>query len=180
MAKCWSRGGTNTSELYNPATGVWTATGLMAVAQFDGTATLLPNGQVLVAGGISYIGPTNTNAAELYNPANGTWTATGSMNSIHYSQTATLLPNGKLLVAGGDCCGSAELYNPTNGTPYGPTNGTWTAAGSLNPGRTVHTETLLPTGDALVAGGYSGGAFVSNAELYVWASGTWTNTGTMN
>ena len=79
--------------------GTWTATGSLATARFRHTATLLPNGKVLVAGGYdigSYLA-----SAELYDPASGTWTATGSLATARYAHTATLLPNGKVLVAGG-------------------------------------------------------------------------------
>src|SRR5438309_4456758 len=88
------------------------------------TATLLPNGKVLVAGGgdIDGIHP----SAELYDPASGTWSATGSLATPRSGHTATLLPNGKVLVAGGgdgSILASAELYDPASGT--------WSATGSL-------------------------------------------------
>ena len=64
------------------------------------TATLLPNGMVLVAGvrngSIAVLA-----SAELYDPASGTWTPTGSLNTARTDHTATLLPNGMVLVAGG-------------------------------------------------------------------------------
>jgi hypothetical protein len=65
------------AELYNPATGIWTATGSLATARWGHTATLLPNGLVLVAGGVN--GSSYIASAELYNPATGTWSATGSL-----------------------------------------------------------------------------------------------------
>ena len=75
--------------------------------------TLLPNGEVLVAGGFNSSG--SLTSAELYDPASGTWTTAGNLNVGRRSHTATLLPNGKVLVSGGiDDSGSlasAELYD---------------------------------------------------------------------
>ena len=184
------------AELYDPASGTWTATGSLGTARRGHTATLLPNGKVLVAGGDD-----SSNAlasAELYDPASGTWTATGSLATARYGHTATLLPNGKVLVAGGrapasaafsrarNCtirragpgrrpaaspphavitrrrccptarCSSQEVLTPTafaSAELYDPASGTWTATGSLGTARDVHTATLLPNGQVLVAGG---------------------------
>ena len=93
-------------------------TGSLAMARFEHTETLLPNGKVLVAAGND--DTVDLASAELYDPASGTWTATGSLATARSGHTATLLPNGKVLVAGGfdrtvDLA-SAELYDPASGT----------------------------------------------------------------
>jgi galactose oxidase-like protein len=87
--------------------GRWQVTGSMATARQEHTATLLPNGQVLVAGGLSW-SARGLRRAELYDPASGVWT-TGNMTDQCFEHTATLLPNGEVLVAGGGTA-SAELY----------------------------------------------------------------------
>jgi len=169
------------AELYNPATGTWTATGSLTAARSFHPAMLLSNGKVLVAAGSSSgnnpPGPSSCLAsAELYDPASGTWTATGSLVTGRVNHTATLLPNGKVLVAGGFngsiVLASAELYDPATGT--------WTATGSLNTARRGHTATLLTDGKVLVAGGNNGVSSLTSAELYDPATGTWTATGSLN
>src|SRR4029453_13843061 len=156
--------------------GTWTFTGNLNTGRYFHTATLLPNGMVLVAGGFSTGGASAS--AELYDPASGAWTGTGSLNTARYLHTATLLPNGMVLVAGGGCSSirpsaSAELYDPASGT--------WTATGNLNIARTNHTAALLPNGMVLVAGGFDDNGNISaSAELYDPASGTWTTTGSLD
>src|SRR6266513_3014486 len=121
--------------------GTWTYTGSLNTVRRSHTATLLPNGMVLVAGGFA---PNSVLAsAELYHPASGTWTPTGRLNTARAWHTASLLPNGMVLVAGGynfndGTLASAELYDPASGT--------WTPMGSLNTARGLHTASLLPNG----------------------------------
>ena len=78
------------------------------------TATLLPNGKVLVAGG--YNDSKYLPTAQLYDPDTGIWTTTGAMSDARWLHAATLLPNGKVLVTGGQTNGvqlaRAELYDP--------------------------------------------------------------------
>ena len=83
--------------------GTFTQTGTMVVARYQHTATLLNDGQVLIAGRDSSYGqgPNTEASAEVYDPATATFTATGSMTTPRGYHTATLLPNGKVLIAGG-------------------------------------------------------------------------------
>lgn len=163
-----------TAELFNPHTGSWQRAGSMTVARVAHTATLLANGQVLVAGGGADSGATNV--ADIYDYAQNTWTATGSLNTARLGHTATLLRDGKVLIVGGvddegDVLTSAELYNPSNGT--------WTNTGFLNTGRYAHTATLLPNGKVLVAGGYdTDNLALVNSELFDPSTETWTETST--
>jgi N-acetylneuraminic acid mutarotase len=171
--------GTPNSHLINDLTGscLFTPVGALNAALDGQTATLLPNGLVLVAGGYngSYL-----QSAELYDPATGSWTMTGSLNIPRTSHTATLLPSGQVLVAGGinqyGAVQSAELYDPPTARWYtGP-------PGLMNAARYNHTATLLPNGLVLVAGGLgTSGVSLNSAETYNPVTETWTaDTYTMN
>src|SRR5437764_14005926 len=105
--------------------GTWTPTGSLATARYGHTATLLPNGKVLVAGGGDSFGQEFA-SAELYDPATGLWTATGSMSAARVNYTATLLPNGKVLVAGGLGNGGAHRGGAEH---HGADRGLGTATG---------------------------------------------------
>jgi Galactose oxidase, central domain/Kelch motif len=150
--------------------GTWTPTGSLVTARSGHTATLLPNGKVLVAGGSAGLFAA-TPGAELYDPASGTWTATGSLNTGVYIGTATLLPNGMVLVTGSvgsvfhpPLVALAELYDPASGT--------WAATGVPVTATRFHTATLLAGGRVLAVAGAS-------AERYDPTSGTWTATGSL-
>jgi hypothetical protein len=103
------------AELYDSASGGFSATGAMVVDRSGHTATLLPNGRVLLAGGLVPLPGGTISSAELYDPAKGSFTAANAMTTARQDHTATLLLNGKVLIAGGDtgssnAMSSAELY----------------------------------------------------------------------
>lgn len=157
------------------ASGTWTVTGSLNTARADHTATLLPNGQVLVAGGENSAGILSS--AELYYPSTGRWTETGSIATPRIGHQATLLPNGQVLVSGGNnttgALASAELYNNSTGE--------WTTTGSMTIPRTMHGATLLLSGQVLVAAGNNtvANSTGNTAELYNPFTGTWQATGSM-
>lgn len=162
-------------------TGVWTRTGQLSLGRTWHTATLLPNGKVLVTGGdfTSFNGPDVTASAEVYDTDDGTWTPTGSLAQARRGHTATLLPSGKVLVTGGNPPTSSTPINLTSAELYDPVTGTWTSTGSLSVGRSWHTATLLPNGKVLVTGGFGNSNYVATTELYDPATAVWTTTGSL-
>ena len=175
------------------AVGTWTTTGSMVAARADFTATLLPDGKVLVAGGVDSNDDRTQKAlasAELFDPGTGKWSATGSMTTPRSRHTATLLRNGTVLVAGGYCPrsttkGCPSVFDPDGAIAaaelYDPRTGTWSATGSMTTTRFLHSATLLADGRVLVAGAEHGmpDAILASTELYDPATGRWSATGSM-
>jgi len=122
----------------------------MATPRFRQTATLLPDGKVLVAGGYG-IGLIILNRAEIYDPATGMWVTTGSMRSKRAEFAATLLLDGTVLVSGGQ--GGPKATSEY----YVPASGTWSSTGNLIDARSAHSATLLPDGRVLITGGFGTG-----------------------
>lgn len=142
-----SQGVTAAVEVYDAAAGSWAGTTPLGTARWKHTATLLPGGGVLVAGGDSGTGSgTELRSAEIY--AAGAWTPTAAMTQARASASATAVAGGDVLIAGGESGGfplfDAELYDPQAGT--------WTGS-DMGAARTEHTATRLADGSVLVTGG---------------------------
>jgi hypothetical protein len=109
--------GLATAELYDPGAGTWTFAGSMSQPRQLHSATLMPGGKVLVAGGLNFFGSVFPTGAELYDPATGKWSPTLPLTSGRTDHIAALLPDGKVLVAGGfnssDTGPSTELFDPS-------------------------------------------------------------------
>lgn len=146
----------------------------MTTARAVHTATLLPNGKVLIAGGMER-NRVFFASAELYDPVAELYAPTGSMTTKRASHTATLLRNGKVLIAGGGGddgqLASAEIYDPASGT--------FSATGTMNAKRSGHTATLLADGKVLVAGGAVINDMLASAEIYDPSTGVFKRAGNM-
>ncbi|GAA1704240.1 hypothetical protein GCM10009745_59690 [Kribbella yunnanensis] len=150
--------GLATAELWDPASESWTETGSLRDARWGHTATLLPNGTVLVAGGAgartsqSY---RSLASAEIFDPETEKWTPTVDMVDQRTSHSAVQLADGRVLVIGGFLATErgdgvtlsfCELYDVRTGR--------WTPTGSLAVPRGSHTATVLADGSVLVTGGW--------------------------
>ena len=147
------------SELYDPATGTWSATEDQ-IGNGAESAVVLPDGKVFAK-------------VAVYDPASGTWTATGNRN--HKGTTGgapVLLSNGKVLVAGGygDWDGEEDpSFAFTDAAEvYDPATGSWTEIANMHEPSRAEMATLLPDGKALVVGRYG------SWEIYDPATETWT------
>ncbi len=126
---------TSGAEIYDPSTDEWTPTNPSRNGHFYIESVVLPDGQVLLAGGDSaYPNP----LVELYNPETGIWSITNSLNYSRDEHTVTLLPNNQILVAGGwdrelNKILSAELYTPS-------LSKTFTSSGEYDGWLSEHSE----------------------------------------
>ncbi len=165
----------NTAEIYNPNANTWTPTGSMNVRRALATATLLPNGQVLVAGGrwCPDAPPATCNftfrsdTAELYDPATGTWTPTGSMTQARHTTGSVLLQDGRVIVP----AGFTNNGNGNNADTYNAGTGTWTATSNLNVARARQGAMLLQDGRVMVVGGFPA---TQTTEIYNPSTNVWT------
>jgi Galactose oxidase, central domain len=169
------------AELFDPSTGTFASAG--TEWRDLHTATLLPNGKVLLIGGeTGWTGgapntPIATPSAELYDPGTGLFQPTGNMNTGRESHTATLLADGRVLVTGGATPQGGSWETLQTAEVYDPASGTFLPTGNMVNPRIFHTATLLSNGKVLVTGGNVGGA---TAELYDPVAGSFALTGKMS
>lgn len=158
-----------------PSAGSLVPAPAMSAARAAHTATTLPDGRVLVAGGFTEKG--SAKGAELYDPGAGRFSPLQPMKTTRHSHTATLLPDGRVLIAGGygegtTTLATAEIFNPATNS--------FVSTGSLQAARADHIAILLQNGKVLVAGGLGPGwSFLSSAEVYDPVTGRFSPAGSM-
>jgi hypothetical protein len=115
----------SSAEIYDPVSKTFVATNPLVAGQEAFTASALPDGTVLVAGGLLARAPNWQQAAfptatEAYDPNSGQWISAGNLNSARAGHTATVLTDGSVLVAGGissvggtPVLASSETHAPT-------------------------------------------------------------------
>ena len=103
-----------TSDLFDPTNSRWSPAGKLEVARGLSTATLLPDGRVLIVGGYATSG--TQSSTEFFDPAVGGWGLLGALQTARAGHTATRLANGTVLIAGGSNAegrtDTAEVYVP--------------------------------------------------------------------
>jgi hypothetical protein len=166
---------TGATELYEPTTGTFIATGSMLTAREEAVAAPLNDGRVLVVGGYSYRNddPTCLSSAEVFEPATGKFTANGSMANCRgigepSAMTATPLLDGRVLIAGDS--DDVPRFGRRPAELYDPKTGRFGATTAMVEARCGQTGTLLADGRVLFTGGWapnSGGRVaLSSAEVY--------------
>ncbi|MGN6755070.1 MAG: Kelch repeat-containing protein [Thermomicrobiales bacterium] len=157
----------------------------LATPRFDTSATLLPSGKILVAGGeTGQRGSGNATASvELYDPAANNFSSAASLQSARGNALASLLPSGNVLLVGGTAAANGKGPAVASAELYDAATNSWSSAGSLKSARTNPTATMLPDGRVLVAGGETaqggGGTSLASAEIYNPATNSWSDAGTM-
>jgi hypothetical protein len=130
------------------------------------SATLLPDGRVLVIGGCATDGCSTAEGApstEFYVPGQG-FTAGPELTEPRQGHSATLLRDGRVLIAGGwpregaETLSSAEVYDPSTRR--------FESVGSMNKVRGGHLATPLPDGRVLFVGGEDGNSPTKTAEIF--------------
>ena len=162
------------AELYDPASGVWTATGRLTVGRASAVATRLADGRVLIIDRRAW--------AEIWDPATGRWSTTAEMPTNRTGYAVTALRDGRLLLSGGTSEGGwpASLL-------YDPAGDAWTTTGPMVAPRAWHVAAVLPDGRVLVAGGQGTEqtdanpmGLITAAEIFDPATRRWTATEPMH
>jgi WD40 repeat protein len=159
------------AEIWDPATGAFSSAASLADGRFAHTSTLLPDGRVLVVGGISLSGdgrPVTYASAELWEPATGAFSPAGSLLEGRYGHTSTLLPDGRVLILGGVAFDAGSLDFRASAEMWEPDSESFGSVASLPRTLIGHTATLLPDGRVLVVGGVTDGGAALNDAAFLW------------
>ncbi|HET6382048.1 MAG TPA: kelch repeat-containing protein [Armatimonadota bacterium] len=156
-----------TIEQYDPTTGMFKTVGALNTARSSPTATLLPDGNVLITGGDDPATGAVYATAEVFNPGSGSIVKTATMSVPRSGHRATLLNNGTVLISGGVSSTNGSVNPPPTAEIYTPATNTFSGVITMTSVRSNHTSTLLDDGTVLLAGGVDRfGRALPTAEVY--------------
>ena len=140
---------TDAVEIFDPVAGTWSASDPLPAPQWLADAALLPDGRVLVAGGLDVSNDSTTTSA-IWNPGDGSWSPVGDLSNARHFYASGTLPDGRVVVLGGQ----DDDLNPIGPVEaFDVTSESWQPAGELAFPRPFATATSLP-GSVMVIGGF--------------------------
>lgn len=148
-------------ERYSPASGNWSTQAQLLTPRRNHTATVLPDGRVVVVGGQSGSG-TLLSSTEIYDPGTDSWAPGAELPASRELHGASLMPDGRVVVTGGSGAGGVVL---ADSIVYDPAANTWQALAALAVPRHSHSSTWLPNGSLLLLGGRSASGLTASVEV---------------
>ncbi len=178
---------TDSSELFNPATGRWESAGVMGRQRTQHIAALLNDGRLVLAGGAGVVQAEIDQQridqplieTDIFNPSAGTWELIGEISVPRDGLAAATLPNGAILITGGDNGAGTEDSILNSAEILDTASGLWSLTGSMAQSRQGHSATLMNDGTVLIAGGDDGANPLNSAEIYDPSAGIFTDTANM-
>lgn len=164
----------DTSEVWDPRSGTWSATGRQAATRWGASAVTLADGRVLVVGGMASrdSDPIQQASAEIYEPTTGQWSSAGTLAAGRNDFTLVALPDGGALAAGGiGGLGTSAYAIASTVERFDPTSNSWSPAAELPSPRAGATGIRLADGRVLLAGGSVRPAEPLDAEAGTFVSG---------
>lgn len=159
--------GLRTAEIYNPATGTWSATGSMHISRYGHSTHLLQDGRVLIIGGESTedLGETDqVREVEIYDPATGNFSTFAHLQEGRGFHALAELHDGRLLIAGGYKNSGQPMYTTEILDPQTKTVKT---GPEMREFRSGALAVKLESGEVLIVGGHNSGSAVPLLDLFL-------------
>jgi N-acetylneuraminic acid mutarotase len=176
----------SSTYIFDPTTRAWSRSGLLNTARTLTAAAVLPDGRVVVAGGLfldraSLEDTRVLDTAELWDPHSGAWSRTGRLAGTRFGATAVALADGRVLIVGGPESREDDPIPQATAEVYDPASARWSSAGTLTTARRGFVLVALRDGGAIVAGGFgglgtTGYEYLSTVERFDPATNTWSAT----
>jgi N-acetylneuraminic acid mutarotase len=169
----------DSSVVYDSSTNTWSKLADMPLPVIDHTATVLPDGKIVIFGGLSGGGGSynSSRKTQIYDPTTDTWMLGADGLNERYRHTATLLPDGRIFFIGGTI-GSGWTVAGTE--YYTPSTNSWAAGPPLQiSDRKEHVTIALSDRLIVVAGRDDGNNPLGSTEVYTYATGLWTAGGNL-